>query len=680
MSGEVQIARNANDRQKLDSIALPKDSERQRKKARSDSSNASGDAGPASEPDMLSLLPLELLAEILVKTQSTRDILAVARCSKYLCKTLVAPSATFIWKKARQLSAPEPMPDPLRILPEPAYAAFVFDGGQCEACKNRTKETYISFAARLRICKAPQCRKSFPTSLGFRSVDKQTSPDQEIWKRVPMLESTIPMSHQAQTVYWPNCQLYCRRKVWGGILNKHRSESRELESTRSNDELQNESAVEIKRNIKWMKFCVAVCKWRDGYVKAYELLRISNRKQASDIAMSKGYLFRDLMESTSYGLMLRIRTKCLENITMRDFDAIASKVDAELALIAEKRRRSQREASYRNVRMAIETHYLRFRAGVPKSILPPFSTFRRLPTFASLLTLADADTSKSIEDMLKTDRVKNIIKSELTKWENDARKEMAAVLGYPDWSRTNETELHPVDRLTACFRCKACSERNNRQDPGCLNFAKACMHQCPSAQESKRGSGPWSASSFVKHDKAIAAMKKLLGMNGLDETRHSIKQAQSLYPRMIQCLSCKPYSILKAGKVVSHCLRHETMEMRMIEEHEGDKGLQFALTYSLCGLDVAEALLKRSIEARAVKDCGCPYCLYDTAKDAEIADPKSLDGKLKRMTVFGLRSHLQTKHGISMLRDEDVFVFPTCVSNARTTEELAKKSEEDGMI
>ena len=82
--------------------------------------------------DYFSHLPLELLAEIL-STTSPKDVLAVARCSKFLCNTLANnKSAEFIWRSARKLCKPYPLPDPTPNFTEASYAAFVFDHGNCE--------------------------------------------------------------------------------------------------------------------------------------------------------------------------------------------------------------------------------------------------------------------------------------------------------------------------------------------------------------------------------------------------------------------------------------------------------------------------------------------------------------------------------------------------------------------
>ena len=82
-------------------------------------------------------LPLELLAEILIQTNSPRDVLSVARTSKLLCSTLVCnPTADFIWRAVRKKCLPHALPDPTQNFSEAAYAAFVYDGGVCDVSTN----------------------------------------------------------------------------------------------------------------------------------------------------------------------------------------------------------------------------------------------------------------------------------------------------------------------------------------------------------------------------------------------------------------------------------------------------------------------------------------------------------------------------------------------------------------
>ena len=97
-------------------------------------------------------LPLEILAEILSYTRPP-ELLSLARTSKYFCKTLCDPGSSFMWKQAR--IDPDTLfviPDPPPNMPEPAYAAMIFDSGKCYICQEHTSRMFHSYAYRARLC------------------------------------------------------------------------------------------------------------------------------------------------------------------------------------------------------------------------------------------------------------------------------------------------------------------------------------------------------------------------------------------------------------------------------------------------------------------------------------------------------------------------------------------------
>lgn len=105
-------------------------------------------------------LPFELIAEVLLLTNSPKDVLAVARCSKFFCATLLYPSSQYIWRHVRQNCKPEPLPEPIPKFTEASYAAFVFDAGKCEvSCRNyRTLVfTFLSSSFRFALSRAVRC-------------------------------------------------------------------------------------------------------------------------------------------------------------------------------------------------------------------------------------------------------------------------------------------------------------------------------------------------------------------------------------------------------------------------------------------------------------------------------------------------------------------------------------------
>jgi len=82
----------------------------------------------------LERVPLEILAEILSYANSPQDILSVTRCSKHLCTTLLNPSNVMIWRRARSHCVVPELPPPMPWWSESAYAAFIFDPGECYVC------------------------------------------------------------------------------------------------------------------------------------------------------------------------------------------------------------------------------------------------------------------------------------------------------------------------------------------------------------------------------------------------------------------------------------------------------------------------------------------------------------------------------------------------------------------
>lgn len=138
-------------------------------------------------------------------------------------------------------------------------------------------------------------------------------------------------------------------------------------------------------------------------------------------------------------------------------------------------------------------------------VVPPFPTFRRLPVLASLLSLANTDTNKSIQDMLKTTGIRDIVKTEMSRWEDEARKQMAVILGYPECVLKSGSggEPHPVHCWTAWFLCKHCTDQaKSKTAIKPLRFKEACQHECPVRKRQKHKNDPWDASNFVRDEKA----------------------------------------------------------------------------------------------------------------------------------------------------------------------------------
>lgn len=131
--------------------AISRSSSRSSKRARIDSPISPDVAAELAKPSILSRLPSELLAEVLLYSRSPKTLLNVARTNKYLCHTLLDPASSFIWRAIRA-GCCVPIPNPTPNFTEPSYAAFIFDAGKCEVCHNQTRALYSSFTLRARLC------------------------------------------------------------------------------------------------------------------------------------------------------------------------------------------------------------------------------------------------------------------------------------------------------------------------------------------------------------------------------------------------------------------------------------------------------------------------------------------------------------------------------------------------
>ena len=96
---------------------------------------ASSAAADTKKVSLITCLPFELVAEILLYSTSPVDILSLSRTCKHFCATLVEnPVAAFIWKRVRAQTVP-PVPDPTKLgFSEPQLANFIYGEGKCTVC------------------------------------------------------------------------------------------------------------------------------------------------------------------------------------------------------------------------------------------------------------------------------------------------------------------------------------------------------------------------------------------------------------------------------------------------------------------------------------------------------------------------------------------------------------------
>lgn len=177
-------------------------------------------------------------------------------------------------------------------------------------------------------------------------------------------------------------------------------------------------------------------------------------------------------------------------------------VDRVLVEMAEKRERRSHEAAYQKHLKDVSSHHNRLRS--QQRTLPPLRAFRQLPIISVLQ--ASPSTAKPLPSVARTLKTTSWVTSrldaDLKAWTESARMDLGAALGYPNWKTASTNVLHPVDRVTARFRCKNCTKLPVRyvQD-GCFDFAGACAHDCAVTKKQRRNTDAWDSNKFVKDEK-----------------------------------------------------------------------------------------------------------------------------------------------------------------------------------
>jgi hypothetical protein len=224
--------------------------------------------------------------------------------------------------------------------------------------------------------------------------------------------------------------------------------------------------------------------------------------------------------------------------------------------IIEARKRSSHEEAYRRRRSDVEQHYNRLKSSGKEKVLPNLAEFRRLPII-NVLQSKTSTTTGVAGDLQKSQLVAELLQDDLRKWRESARMALTLTLGFSNWKSASKTKLHPVDRLTARFRCKKCARNDHKvYEEECLDFAGACAHVCLQPNLKKRTRDRWTADQFEKDDKvyillssivyfihpmlqAINVISKVLELCGVNaEERESIQKVEALGSR-IRCQSCE---------------------------------------------------------------------------------------------------------------------------------------------
>ncbi|KAG1794196.1 uncharacterized protein HD556DRAFT_1371547 [Suillus plorans] len=624
-------------------------------------------------------LPLELLAEILIQTNSPCDVLSVARTSKLLCSTLVCNTAAdFIWRTIRKNCLPHALPDPTPNFSEAAYAAFVYDGGPCDACKEDTKEFYASFATRLRLCRNTRCRTGIRKHLMDVTTIFKGRAREEIW--VPYAESTHCFDPTLDNAWPENPTILMKKSDWERFRADYAAFS--ALSPPPSEELQKACTDQIAKFPKVMELAVALQKWKSAYVTMHSTIKTKNEQWAKALAAQEGWDGHDLLDSQSYGSLHRHKNHVLEEVTLRDFLPMKPLIEAQLLKMQTHRQNQENEASYRQRRDDVKQYYNRLRSA--GTVVPSLYEFRKLSVMTTMqgsVTGPRPNSSGLAKDMKNSALVAELVAADLKTWMASAREKLSELLGFPKWRSASKTKLHPLDRITARFMCQGCGKVAKRYEKErCLDFAGVCAHECPSNNKTDRKQVDWSVDRFVKDDEASNAVARLLTLVGITDEDTTARNTVKMLGARIRCLSCEhAFIIMDFPTLIGHSHRHDNMQTAILPEGEGSEyPFEAGLSARLMNMGSKPQKLRSDANYR------CRHCIpasksADAGIDGEgqvytgesIVNESHTEGsqtgnqngrqrnrknKLRSMNFNALRSHLKEVHIIEMVSDEDFFV------------------------
>ncbi|KAI0356088.1 hypothetical protein OH77DRAFT_1402228 [Trametes cingulata] len=612
------------------------------KKRRSNPPAADGTLENRIPRCLLQNLPLELLAEILSYTSSTRDVLALSRTNRHFRSVLVnSPATDFIWRHARARYVLGAIPDPLPGLAEATYAALLFDSGVCEVCRKNTHMPYHSYALRARLCEPKRaCLRNWRSTMLYQVTEADEVEFQDILQWIPRVER-LDESYAGKP--------FVRVREWEEALAEYKN-ARALGPDAVSAYVETKQALADALPAK-LEFYRKLVQWSDTQVAARVTYTQLSVASADAHATQLGYTKWEILQSPTYSSIHYAKIRCLERWIQQEFDLVKDIVVGEIVAQKQKKQLRDKEQTLHEKRSGVEAEYARLKSSQANQVLPSLSEFRKL----SVVKAVEASSSKK-DPSLTDPFVASILKENLDQWREAARAALAAVLGFPGWKTLHKRKLHPVDRLTARFRCKRCDAAgNDTGKDGGMDFACACGHICPHLSKKARRKHRWSADDFVPDQRAIDAVANVLELCGTKpEDADSLTIADSVGDR-VRCASCSLNMDVRS--VARHCKRHEDTTFTLLPEsavpaaHPSEPGL-------------AATLLSKSPKSSAERDkriYHCRHCNLEpsprgTSTAAATGQPtSSVQAEAKSMSFNGLRSHLKEKHGIESIAEEDFF-------------------------
>ncbi|KAJ3920500.1 hypothetical protein F5877DRAFT_77072 [Lentinula edodes] len=579
---------------------------RRYKKRKTSNSESDVKAPTAPRTCYIAKLPLELLAEILLYTKSPKDILALTRCSKFFCRTLLHEANQYIWRYARQNCLRGRLPEPCPRFTESSFAAFVFDAGPCEICDKQVN-FYSSFGLRVRLCADHECRTTLHN--GKLHVDHSPKDAYKVFETtLPVVERSDCFKDFLYVEQWPNTRAVYLYSDWSRALQEY------LDVSQKPDTLERYiDATLLKeecpdKDVHGEQMCVALHAWRKEYAEAQNLVKDVNTKFSKGLATREGLDFWDMMNTPTYSLLMKQKNASLEEIQYLDYKTLEAAIAAELVKVVESRSRRAHEAGYSTCRRAVEKHYNRLRALKQETPLPSLPSFRGLPTIRQIQQSV-GQSEKEVDTNLQSQPIQTLVHSELAKFHLEAKNSLAAILGFQNWKSPSSRKLHPADRLTARFQCRTCHRVEAKyKDFGSLDYAGAIMHSCSVTLDKSIPQRPFKAARFEKDTKAIAAISSLLEACDISEDEKGSHELLSAIGPRVLCLSCDAQIILEPLDVIGHSHRHESMSLAILPQDEASKIIgDHPLSHGLAARLTSKG--KISLEMRKLKVYMCRHCM-----------------------------------------------------------------------
>ncbi|KAL5535593.1 hypothetical protein ACEPAF_3687 [Sanghuangporus sanghuang] len=600
-----------------------------RKKRKTQHDTTDADMSPPKR-DLISTLPWELIAEILSMT-TPKEVLALARCSRHFCDSLVInPRSKCIWESARMHCRPK-IPDPTPNFTEPAYAAYIFDGGPCEQCGKYVDAFYKSFALRLRVCN-DNCYEEWKESRKgehFRKSDFLQALSE--YRRLRQGKSRINREHH----------YYMLRK----------------------------KCVYRKRAI--LVLSGSLLDWTSQRAELAIVIKKGNLGVLERLALLEGWDLTGVLNSPTCNEFYKWHNRAFEYVQLRNFNVIKSDIEAEIMKQAKKRARTKEEQAYSKRReLMAQEYYRRKSIGSSRSkpvILPNLNVFRRQSMIKLLQNRRGSDPDK-LASSLRHPSTRRMIDDDLSFWGSKANFEFKKILGADDFFQISKKKLDPLEKLTARFICTRCLDHTSDESKiPPLDFREACAHQCKHLTKKQRARTTWSPKQFIPDQKAICATRKLLALlNVSEDLRESLQKIDANHNRIL-CRNCDGKTVMNFRAMQRHSHRHEDMDMEFLTPQQVKKLPSQPIQWGLCA--ELTSMAKSAPRKAELKIYGCRHCLQQDDLEQEPAEDKmdldernsrtkksdKGDKRLRLMSFHGTRCHVLQSHGISRLSDEDIF-------------------------